>query len=140
LAIVRTNDSVLSHVAAAGSFSPPTTIKVLIAGEGLMALAHISTPDELRTAPGATAKTLIDGGMSAKRAAISNTEIGPAASSSWKSGNTRMPITICSLAENDGNTPFETSDHHVRMPASSLLTGQLFKGKETENEHDQQYS
>jgi hypothetical protein len=97
LAIVRTNDSVLLQVATAGIFSPPTTIKVLIAGEGLMPLAHISTPDELRTAPGVTAKTLIEEGMSAKRAAISNTEIGPAASSSWKSGNTRMPITVVDL-------------------------------------------
>jgi len=35
---------------------------------------------------------LIDGGLPAERAAISNTEIGPAASSSWKSGKMRTPI------------------------------------------------
>ena len=40
----------------------------------------------LRTGPGVTASTLIDGALPAKRAAISNAEIGPAASSNWKSG------------------------------------------------------
>jgi hypothetical protein len=76
------------HVAAAGIFSAPTTIKVLIAREGLIGLAHITIPEELRTAPGVTATALIEEGTPAKRAAISNTEIGPAASSSWKSGKT----------------------------------------------------
>jgi hypothetical protein len=56
--------------------------------------ATISTPDEERTAPGVTASTLIEGAASAKRAAISKAEIGPAASSNWKSGNTRTPIML----------------------------------------------
>jgi hypothetical protein len=51
-------------------------------------------PEELRTGPGTSASTLIDDGLPAKRPAISNTEIGPAASSNWKSGNTSTPITI----------------------------------------------
>ena len=72
--------------------SPPATIKVVIAIDGLSPRASISTPDELRTGPAVTAKTLIDGALSAKRAAISNAEIGPAASSNWKSGKTRTPI------------------------------------------------
>ena len=50
-----------------------------------------------RTGPGVTATTLIEGALSAKRAPISNTEIGPAASSNWKSGNTRTPIICSSL-------------------------------------------
>jgi hypothetical protein len=61
LAIIRTNDSVLSHVAAAGTSSLPTTIKVLIAREDPKPLANTSTPDELRTAPGVAAKILIAG-------------------------------------------------------------------------------
>src|SRR4249920_1290416 len=94
LAIIRTNDSVLSHVAAVGTFSLPTTIKVLIAREDPKPFANTSTPDELRTAPGVAAKILIAGGTPAWRAATSNTEIGPAASCNWKSGKTRTPITI----------------------------------------------
>jgi hypothetical protein len=61
LAIVRTNDNVVSHIAEAGIFAAPTTIKVLIARECRMGFANISTPDELRTAPGVTAKILIAG-------------------------------------------------------------------------------
>ena len=69
-------------------------IKVVIAPDGFSPRAIISTPEEERTGPGVTATTLIDGAFSAKRAPISNTEIGPAASSNWKSGNTRMPIIM----------------------------------------------
>ena len=72
--------------------SPPATISVVIAPDGLRPRASISTPDELRTGPGVTANTLIDGALPAKRAAISNAEIGPAASSNWKSGKTSTPI------------------------------------------------
>ena len=73
--------------------------RCVIAPDGLKPRASISTPDELRTGPGVTASTLIDGGWPAKRAAISNTEIGPAASSNWKSGNTRTPIMMASCPE-----------------------------------------
>ena len=45
LAIIRTNDSVLSHVAAAGTSALPTTIKVLIAREDPKPLANTSTPE-----------------------------------------------------------------------------------------------
>ena len=44
--------------------------------------ASISTPDELRTGPAFTASVLMSGSLPAKRAAISNAAIGPAASSS----------------------------------------------------------
>jgi len=54
----------------------------VIAPHGFRPRATTSTPDELRTGPGVTARTLIDGDWPAKRAAISKTEIGPAASSS----------------------------------------------------------
>ena len=84
--------SVFSHFAASRTPQPPATIKVVIAPAGLMPRAISSTPDELRTGPGVTAITRIDGVRPAKRCAISNTEMGPAASSSWKSGNTRTPI------------------------------------------------
>ena len=56
--------------------------------DGFNPRASISTPEDERTGPGVTASTLIAGAPSAKRAAISNAEIGPAASSNWKSGNT----------------------------------------------------
>ena len=56
----------MSHVAAASTPSPPATIKVLIAPDGLKPRASISTPDELRTGPGVAASTLIDGGMPAE--------------------------------------------------------------------------
>ncbi len=81
-ATLCTNDNVLSQVAATSTPSPPATSKVVIARDGLRPRANISTPDELRTGPGVAASTLIDGVWPAKRAAISNTEIGPAASSS----------------------------------------------------------
>ena len=74
--------------------SPPATIRVVIAPDDFKPRATISTPDDERTGPGVTASTLIEGAPSAKRAAISNTEIGPAASSNWKSGKTRMPIML----------------------------------------------
>src|SRR5450631_2040845 len=92
LAIARTKASVFAHLAASSTPAPPATIRVEIAAAGFRPRATISTPDELRTGPGAAATTLIDGGWPVRRAAISNTEIGPAASSSWKFGNTRMPI------------------------------------------------
>jgi hypothetical protein len=80
--MVRTKSSVFSHLAAASTPSPPATSKVVIAPYGVRARASISTQDELRTGPGVTARTLIDGDWPARPAAISNTEIGPAASSS----------------------------------------------------------
>ena len=67
---------------------------MVIAPDGFSPRASISTPEEERTGPGVTATTLIAGAFSAKRAAISNTEIGPAASSNWKSGNMRTPIIM----------------------------------------------
>src|SRR6202165_2515919 len=93
-ATLRTNDNVLSQVAAASTPSPPATIKVVIAPDGFRPRASSSAPDELRTGPGVAASTLIDAGGPAKRAAISNTEIGPAAPSNWKSGKTSTPIMI----------------------------------------------
>src|ERR1700692_2660216 len=88
----RTKASAFSDFAARSTPSPPATIRVEIAPAGLKPRATISMPEELRTGPGVAAITLIEGGWRAKRAAISNTEIGPAASSNWKSGKTRMPI------------------------------------------------
>jgi hypothetical protein len=90
----RTNDRVFSQVAAASTPKPPATIKVLIAPTGRKPRASNSTPDELRSGPGVAAKTLIDEGNPAKRAAISNAAIGPVASSNWKSGKTKTPIMI----------------------------------------------
>ena len=77
---------------------PPATIKVEIAPDGLMPRASISTPDELRTAPGVIAMVFIEGGLPAQRAAISNTEIGPAASSNWKSGKMSTPIMLAPMS------------------------------------------
>ena len=94
LAIARTKPSVFSQVAACRTPSPPATIRVVIAPDGFSPRASISTPEDERTGPGVTATTLIAGAFSAKRAPISNTEIGPAASSNWKSGNTRTPIIM----------------------------------------------
>ena len=94
LAIARTKPSVFSQVAACRTPSPPATISVVIPPDGFNPRASISTPDDERTGPGVTARTRIAGAPSAKRAAISNTEIGPAASSNWKSGNTRTPIML----------------------------------------------
>ena len=75
-----------------------------------------------RTGPGVTAKTLIAGAPTAKRAPISNTEIGPVASSNWKSGNTRTPIMVQArfrpMSQNEGNMPFRTAGEHVRMGSS----------------------
>ncbi len=65
LTIDRTRESVLSHFAASRTPAPPATIKVVIAPAGLMPRATISAPDELRTGPGVTAITLIDGGRPA---------------------------------------------------------------------------
>src|SRR6185369_12596557 len=91
LAIVRTKLSVFAQVAACRTPSPPAMIRVVIAPDDFNPRATISTPDDERTGPGVTASTLIEGALSAKRAAISKAEIGPAASSNWKSGNTRTP-------------------------------------------------
>jgi hypothetical protein len=44
--------------------------------------AITATPDELRTSPGVALTILMDAGVRAMRPAISNAEIGPAASSS----------------------------------------------------------
>ncbi len=84
--MARTKASVFGQSAGPRLPSPPATISVVIAPDGLKPRAIISTPDELRTGPGFTASTLIAGALSAKRAAISNAAIGPAASSNWKSG------------------------------------------------------
>ncbi len=80
-AAVRRNARVVSHVRAFCTPAPPATIRVVMAPAGLRPRASISTPDELRTGPGVAATSLIDGGVPESRAAISNTEIGPAASS-----------------------------------------------------------
>ena len=78
--------------------SPPATTNVESAPEDRKIRATISTLDEERTGPGVSASTLIDTGAPAKRAAISNTEIGPAASRIWKSGNMRMPIVMARMS------------------------------------------
>src|SRR2546429_5078773 len=88
----RTNASVFGQVAAARVPSPPATTRVVIAPDGRNRRASISAPDELRTGPGVAAITLIAGSTPENRAAISNTEIGPAASSNWKSGKISTPI------------------------------------------------
>src|ERR1700722_3021774 len=119
LAIPRTKVRVLSHLATASTPSPPATTRVLIAPERLKPRATISTPEVLRTGPGFAANTLIEGLAPLKRVAISNTEIGPAASSSWKPGNTRMPIMIEAVSENEGNMAFQTRAHNGRMGGES---------------------
>jgi len=88
----RTNNSVCWQRAAVSTPSPPATISVSMEPAGFSPRASSSTPAELRTAPGIEASTLIESGWPAKRAAISNTEIGPAASSNWKSGKMSTPI------------------------------------------------
>jgi hypothetical protein len=82
LAEARTKASTLAERAASRTPSPPATIKVEIAPADRNPRASHSTPEELRTAPGVSASTLIEEALPAKRPAISNTEIGPAASSS----------------------------------------------------------
>jgi hypothetical protein len=69
-------------------------MSVLIAPDGLKPRASISIPEDDRTGPGAIASSLISGALPANRAAISNAEIGPAASSSWKFGKIRTPIMM----------------------------------------------
>jgi hypothetical protein len=61
--------------------SPPATIRTSRPRTLLTLCAIISTPEELRTGPASSASSLIDVRRCAKRPAISNTEIGPAASS-----------------------------------------------------------
>ena len=85
-AAARSNACVVLQVMASCTPSPPATIKVVNALADPARRASISTPEELRTGPGLTAMTLIEAALPASRAAISNTEIGPAASSNWKSG------------------------------------------------------
>ena len=80
-AAARTNESIFVDCAASRTPQPPATIKVVIAPQDRKPRASISTPDELRTGPDVSASTLTDGAAPAWRAAISNTEIGPAASS-----------------------------------------------------------
>jgi hypothetical protein len=92
LAMPRTNDNVFWQAAAARVPSPPATIKVVIAAGGFALRATISTPDELFTGPGLIAIVLMSGGPPEKRIAISKAEIGPAASSNWKSGKISTPI------------------------------------------------
>ncbi len=91
-------NSVFGQIAAARTPSPPATISVVIAPAGAKPRASISTPDELRTGPGFVAITLIAGATPEKRAAISKTEIGPAASSSWKSGKISTPIIFLAMS------------------------------------------
>ena len=97
LAIARTKLSVFSQVAACRTPSPPATISVVIADAAFNPRATISTPDDERTGPGVTARVRIAGAPWAKRAAISKAEIGPAASSNWKSGKMRTPIMVPSV-------------------------------------------
>src|SRR6266496_458648 len=92
LAIARTKPSVFSQVAACRTPSPPATISVVIADADFNPRAPISTPDDERTGPGVTATTRIDGRPPGKGGPNPKGEIGPAASSNWKSGNTRTPI------------------------------------------------
>src|SRR4051812_40254144 len=92
LATARTKASVFGQLAAVRTPSPPATINVVIALEGVRPRASISTPEVLRTGPGVAANVLIAGVALDRRAAISNTEIGPAASSNWKSGKISTPI------------------------------------------------
>ena len=80
-AIARTNARIFGDLAARSTPWPPATISVLMAPAALSPRANISTPEELRTGPGVSANSLIEGRTPAKRPAISNTEIGPAASS-----------------------------------------------------------
>ncbi|MGY2935645.1 hypothetical protein ACVWZ6_005247 [Bradyrhizobium sp. GM6.1] len=107
-----------SQRAASVTPAPPATTSVVIALADLNSRAIISTPDELRTGPAFTASTRIPVVvLPVQRAAISNTEIGPAASSNWKSGKIRMPIMV--MSESEGNTPFWTERHHERLLPSS---------------------
>src|SRR6476469_3118699 len=92
--MARTKLSVFAQVAACRTPSPPAMIKVVIAPDDFRPRATISTPDDERTGPGVTASNLLEGAPAAERAAISNAEIGPAASSNWKSGNTRTPSML----------------------------------------------
>ena len=55
----RTKASVFAQRRRRRTPSPPATISVVIALDGLKPRASISTPDELRTGPGVTASTLI---------------------------------------------------------------------------------
>ena len=87
----------------------------------LSPLATTATPDELVIGPGLAVKTLIDAAVPLMRPAISNTEIGPAASNNWKPGNTRTPMIVLPNILNRGNPTFQTSGHHVRMTPSSHL-------------------
>ena len=80
--------------AAASTPSPPEMISVVIAPAEPNLRASISTPDVLRTGPGFAAITRIGVSLLAYRLAISNTEIGPATSSSWKSGKMSTPIMV----------------------------------------------
>ncbi len=72
-----------------------------------MLRATISTPEELRTGPAVGASTLMWVRRPDNRPAISNAEIGPAASSSWNSGKIRIP-TVPIM------TPISTSRHSGR--------------------------
>src|SRR5690242_641799 len=78
--------------AAASMPSPPAMSKVVSAPGEPNLRASISAPEVLRTGPGSAAIRRIGTCLFASRLAISNTEIGPAASSNWKSGKISTPI------------------------------------------------
>ena len=86
LAIVAALLWIRRRTARADEIAAPT-LAVTVARSPLEA-----APEELRTSPGVTLTSLIAAGVRAMRPATSNTEIGPAASRSWKSGKTRTAI------------------------------------------------
>src|SRR5262249_28854207 len=112
-----TKARVAGQRAAASTPEPPATTSVVIAFADLKSRAIISTPEDERTAPDVSASTRSASGLPLARAAISNTQIRPAASSNWKSGKIRMPIMT--MSESEGNTPFWTGWHHAILRPSS---------------------
>src|SRR5581483_7096733 len=112
----RTKASTFCDFDAATTPSPPATIRVERLPGDRKPRAIISTPDDERTLPGASASTLIGVGLPARRPAISNTEIGPDASRIWKSGKISTPIMIEPyMSGNEGNMTFMTQAHHARL-------------------------
>jgi hypothetical protein len=103
----------------------------VIPPDGRRSRASISTPDELRTGPGVTASSLIAGSLPANRAAISNTETGPAASSNWKFLKISTPIIFVLCPEmreiwhfglkgimRGSSRQAKSGGRHVRSPAN----------------------
>jgi|SRR6516225_7845413 hypothetical protein len=86
----RTKAKVTGQAEASRVPQPPATSRVSRGPSG-RASATSCTPEELVTGPAALATTRSRyGGGVDSRAAVSKTAIGPAASSSWKSGKIRM--------------------------------------------------